>query len=103
MLAAKDLRLVSPATARTGGSQVETLMELWNERERKNKTFSDFEAALVRLGRDYCRRRWQVCPMREYCGRRGLRQQDDGQRPMGRTRIETYILREGDCRLHLIC
>lgn len=71
VLAAKDLRLVSPATARTGGSQVETLMELWNERERKNKTFSDFEAALVRLGRDYCRRRWQVCPMREYCGRRG--------------------------------
>jgi len=46
-------------------------MALWNERERKNKTFSDFEAALVRLGRDYCRRRWQVCPMREYCGRRG--------------------------------
>lgn len=71
MLAAKDLRLLRPAAARTGGSQVETLMELWNERERKNKTFSDFEAALVRLGRDYCRRRWQVCPMREYCGRRG--------------------------------
>lgn len=71
VLAAKDLRLLSPAAARTGGSQVETLMALWNERERKNKTFSDFEAALVRLGRDYCRRRWQVCPMREYCGRRG--------------------------------
>jgi endonuclease III len=71
VLAAKDLRLLSPAAARTGGSQVETLMALWNERERKTKTFSDFEAALVRLGRDYCRRRWQVCPMREYCGRRG--------------------------------
>jgi len=71
VLAAKDLRLLSPAAARRGGSQVEELMELWNERKRKNKTFSDFEAALVRLGRDYCRRRWQVCPMREYCGRRG--------------------------------
>jgi len=71
LLAAKDLRLLSPAAARTGGSQVETLMALWNERKRKNKTFGDFEAALVRLGRDYCRRRWQVCPMREYCGRRG--------------------------------
>ncbi len=66
--AAKDLRLVSPAAARRCGSQVEALMALWNERKRKNKTFSDFEAALVRLGRDYCRRRWQVCPMREYCG-----------------------------------
>jgi endonuclease III len=71
LLAAKDLRLLSPAAARTGGSQVETLMALWNERKMKNKTFGDFEAALVRLGRDYCRRRWQVCPMREYCGRRG--------------------------------
>jgi endonuclease III len=67
-LAAKDLRLLSPAVARRGGSQVDALMALWSERKRKNKTFSDFEAALVRLGRDYCRRRWQVCPMREYCG-----------------------------------
>jgi endonuclease III len=71
VLAAKDLRLLSPAAARRGGSQVEELMELWNERERKNKTFSDFEAALVRLGRDYCWRRWQLCPMREYCRRHG--------------------------------
>lgn len=71
VLAAKDLRLLSPATARRGGSQVEALMALWNERKRKNKTFGDFESALVRLGRDYCRRWWQVCPMREYCGRRG--------------------------------
>lgn len=70
VLAAKDLRLLSPAVARRCGSQVEALMELWNERDRKNKSFSDFESALVRLGRDYCRRRWQVCPMREYCGRR---------------------------------
>ena len=71
VLAAKDLRLLNPAAARRTGSQMEALMALWNERERKNKTFSDFESALVRLGRDYCRRRWQVCPMREYCRRRG--------------------------------
>ena len=71
VLAAKDLRLLSPAAARRRGSQVEELMELWSERERKHKTFSDFEAALVRLGRNYCRRRWQLCPMREYCRRRG--------------------------------
>lgn len=79
VLAAKDLRLLSPAAARRGGSPVEALMRLWNERKRKSKRFSDLEAALVRLGRDYCRRRWQVCPMREYCGRRGApRQQDNG-------------------------
>lgn len=71
VLAAKDLRLLGPVAARRRGPQVETLITLWNERTRKNKTFSDFEAALVRLGRDYCRRRWQVCPMREYCRRRG--------------------------------
>jgi endonuclease III len=70
VLAAKDLRLLSTAAARKGASQVEALMKLWNERERKNKTFSDFESALVRLGRNYCRRRRQVCPMREYCRRR---------------------------------
>ena len=70
VLAAKDLRLLSPATVRRGSSQIETLMELWNERKHENKAFSDFESALVRLGRDYCRRRWQICPMREYCGRR---------------------------------
>lgn len=33
VLAAKDLRLLSPSAARRGGSQVEILMELWNERE----------------------------------------------------------------------
>lgn len=76
VLAAKDLRLLSPAAARRGGSQVEELMELWNEREQKNKTFSDFESALVRLRRDYCRRRWQVCPMREYCGRLAMLRTD---------------------------
>jgi endonuclease III len=78
VLAAKDLRLLSPGIGRRGCSQVEVLMELWNERERKNKTFSDFEAALVRLGRDYCRRRWQVCPMREYCRRRATSRTDTG-------------------------
>ena len=72
VLAAKDLRLLSPAAARRGCSQVEALMELWNERKRKNQTFGDFESALVHLGRDYCRRRWQACPMREYCGRHGV-------------------------------
>lgn len=72
VLAAKDLRLLSSAAARRSSSQVDALMELWNEGERKNKTFSDFEAALVRLGRDYCRRRWQLCPMHEYCGRRAM-------------------------------
>jgi endonuclease III len=72
VLAAKDLRLLSVAATRRGSSQVDTLMKLWNEGERKNKTFIDFEAALVRLGRDYCRRRWQVCPMRQYCRRRAM-------------------------------
>ena len=49
VLAAKDLRLLSPAAARRGGSQVEALMALWNETKRKNKTFSDFEAATSKM------------------------------------------------------
>ena len=71
VLAAKDLRLLNPAAVRRCGSQVEALMELWNETDGTNKTFIDFESALVRLGRGYCRRRWQLCPMREYCARHG--------------------------------
>jgi endonuclease III len=71
VLAAQDLGLLSPCEVEAGRSQADALVALWNEVGMKHRTFSDFESALVRLGRDYCRRqRWKSCPMRELCGAR---------------------------------
>lgn len=71
LLAAGDLGLLSPRAAEAGHSQADALIALWNEVGMKKKTFSDFESALVRLGRDYCRtQRSEACPMQEYCGTR---------------------------------
>ncbi|MBI4400261.1 MAG: hypothetical protein HY581_01345 [Nitrospirae bacterium] len=69
LLAADHLRLLEPQAVRTGRVQAETLRARWETAGVRNKTFSDFESALVRLGRDYCRReRRQDCPMHDYCG-----------------------------------
>ncbi len=77
MLAASDLGLLDEKVGGAGQSPVARVKALWQRVGIREKRFSDFESALVRLGRDYCRRqRWQSCPMREFCsGRRrgGLR------------------------------
>ncbi len=68
ILAAKDLELCSCMNGRRGHATVEQLRVLWKRSAVERKSFSDFESALVRLGRDYCRRqRKQNCPMREFC------------------------------------
>ncbi len=67
ILAGRDLALVS---ADGGGVRitVDQLRALWKQAGVKEKSFGDFESALVRLGRDYCRRqRKQACPMRAFC------------------------------------
>lgn len=67
-LAAEHLQLVEPRASQDGRSQIDALKIRWRRSGLGNKRFSDFESALVRLGRDYCRRRrWQHCPMRDYC------------------------------------
>ncbi|MDH4237019.1 MAG: hypothetical protein OEV17_07205 [Nitrospira sp.] len=68
ILAAKDLALFS--TERGGSSRptVDQLRVLWKRSAVGGMYFSDFESALVRLGRDYCRRqRTRTCPLREFC------------------------------------
>jgi endonuclease III len=68
ILAAKDLALFSTQPGRRGRGTVDRLRILWKRSAVGNMCFSDFESALVRLGRDYCRRqRTQDCPMREFC------------------------------------
>lgn len=66
-LAGKDLELFS-TDGRGTRTTVDRLRVLWKQAGVKDKSFVDFESALVRLGRDYCRqRRTRDCPMREYC------------------------------------
>ena len=68
IMAGRDLALFSTDEGRVQIT-VDQLLALWKQAGVKGKGFSDFESALVRLGRDYCRRqRKQTCPMREYCG-----------------------------------
>jgi endonuclease III len=43
------------------------LKEIWNENRKKGYSFSDFEACLVRLGKDFCRKKQINCPLRNFC------------------------------------
>jgi len=68
IVASKDLALTSTEGERGGREAVDRLHVLWKRAGVEGKSFSDFESALVRLGRGYCRRqRKQDCPMREFC------------------------------------
>jgi len=65
ILAAKNLEIVSeegPERALRG------LKEFWRENRIAGKTFANFETALLRLGKDFCRkRRCTQCIVREHC------------------------------------
>ncbi len=65
LLAARNLRLVKVAGA---SATLEELKIMWQASEQDDLRFSDFEAALVRLGKNHCRKkRCLVCPMKEEC------------------------------------
>jgi endonuclease III len=73
ILAMKDLELCSRVHGSGDHATVERLRVLWKQAGVKGKSFGDFESALVRLGRDHCRRqRKQDCPLREFCTRRRI-------------------------------
>ncbi len=47
------------------------LEKIWLEHALENRDFCDLEAALVRLGKNYCRKgRHENCPLRDDCGMR---------------------------------
>jgi endonuclease III len=63
LLAARDLGMI-----RGRGNPLEALRDVWRADTAPGYDFRDFEAALVRLGKDYCRKsRVTNCPMREAC------------------------------------
>jgi endonuclease III len=63
LLAARDLGIV-----RGNEDPLDALRKAWAADKAPGFGFGDFEAALVRLGKDYCRKpRVSDCPMREIC------------------------------------
>lgn len=61
------------------------LERFWSKRKVEGRDFCDFEAALLRLGKDYCKkRRCPACPMGDECASRdssvrGSRENRDGE------------------------
>lgn len=63
LLAAGHLDLVRP-----GEDALAALERFWTRHKARDRDFSDFEAALLRLGKEYCRkRRCPSCPMGDEC------------------------------------
>lgn len=66
LLAARHLCLAGP-----GEEPLVALEGLWAKQPVEGGDFCDFEAALVRLGKDYCRKgRHDTCPFRDICEKR---------------------------------
>ena len=66
-MAARNLGLVQATERR---EILGELRAVWEANAIAGKRFSDFESALVRLGKDYCRRmRCATCPMADMCER----------------------------------
>jgi len=62
-LAARHLSLISQDK-----DALRSLNKFWSANKVKGKDFCDFEAALLRLGKDYCRKfSHDVCPMTSEC------------------------------------
>lgn len=73
LLAAGHLNLLRP-----GEDPLPALERFWAPRKFKGRDFSDFEAALLRLAKDYCRkRRCSACPMGDECAVRDKYFRDD--------------------------
>ena len=65
LLAASHLGLVDP-----GDEALVKLERHWSKHPVAGRDFSDFEAALVRLGKNYCKTgKHEVCPFRNICAR----------------------------------
>ena len=65
-MAARNLGLVRAADRR---EILAELRAIWERCAPAGWQFADFEASLVRLGKDYCRRRrCKVCPLADRCG-----------------------------------
>jgi len=65
ILSAKNLGIVKSGTPEKAS---EELKAFWKKNSVKGYSFTNFETALLRIGKDYCRkRRCKSCPFRGYC------------------------------------
>jgi endonuclease III len=65
LLAARNLRLTQATDAAVALAELKTM---WETGEQGEVRFPDLEAALVRLGKNYChKKKCLVCPMKEEC------------------------------------
>ncbi|MGQ9641415.1 MAG: hypothetical protein ACUVUF_04725 [Candidatus Bathycorpusculaceae bacterium] len=68
VLAAKNLRIIKE----TSEDSLTQLKRFWSENKILEKSFANFETALLRLGKDFCRkRRCAACPFKVECLVRG--------------------------------
>ncbi len=65
-MAARNLRLVGEEDTALSG--LEKLRLLWKKNRVNRKEFAGFEVALLRLAKDWCRRRkCRNCRVKKYC------------------------------------
>jgi endonuclease III len=65
IIAAKNLGVISNEAV---GNALEQLEDFWAENSVTGRSFVNFETALLRIGKDFCRKRRCVsCPVKNVC------------------------------------
>jgi endonuclease III len=68
IIAAKNLGLIK---SRNPEKALEELKRVWEKNKIRNKTFINFETALLRLGKNYCsKNKCRICGLSGYCLRK---------------------------------
>jgi endonuclease III len=79
VMAARNLELIQADERR---EILTELRAMWERQALPGWTFADFESALVRLGKDYCRReKCDTCPVAEECERSAVTAKDPRKTP----------------------
>ena len=64
---AKNLGIIKEVNSK---SNLEELLKIWEQNKVEGYNFSNFETALLRVGKDYCRKnKCDKCLVKEYCTR----------------------------------
>jgi endonuclease III len=69
ILSARNLRLIS-SKRKSKKEILNELKKIYQKNRIKGKDFVDFEAALLRLGKDFCRKeKCEMCVAKNFCKR----------------------------------
>ncbi|MFB0560024.1 MAG: hypothetical protein ACETWM_02145 [Candidatus Lokiarchaeia archaeon] len=65
IMSAKNLGLIKEVKRK---SNLEELLKIWEQNKVEEYNFSNFETALLRIGKDYCRKnKCDKCPTKKFC------------------------------------